>query len=332
MSPSLSALSVAAPAEKLYRQILKTGPARLAELARAMGWPAQLAVDELQPLIAAGLVRETADGLVLAEHPRAPLERLLEKEQAGLDHRRRQLSEARMSISEFAADFRLGQVDRSASGLPAWETISVPTASGLMAQAHAVTTGLIRQSVCALDVGPGLDPEVRKRSHEVLTAGREQRSLYPSAALHDPSTRARLQEYAALGEQQRTTDHPPSDFVVFGTEAVFAAADWDDAHGEYVMIREPMLVAMFSAAFDYAWAQGTQVSDPADTRQDGDLLAQLARGHKDDTIARNLGWGVRTVRRRVARLMDELGVQTRFQLGVAVQQRELLGDEADRRR
>ncbi len=44
----------------------------------------------------------------------------------------------------------------------------------------------------------------------------------------------------------------------------------------------------------------------------------LALGMKDEAIARYLGWGLRTVRRRVARLMEEHGVDTRFQLGAAV--------------
>jgi len=38
-------------------------------------------------------------------------------------------------------------------------------------------------------------------------------------------------------------------------------------------------------------------------------------------IARHLGVSLRTVRRRVALLMDEAGVETRFQLGMAVARR-----------
>ena len=46
------------------------------------------------------------------------------------------------------------------------------------------------------------------------------------------------------------------------------------------------------------------------------LLAELADGVKDEQIARNLDLSLRTVRRRVASLMSELGVDTRFQAGV----------------
>ena len=46
------------------------------------------------------------------------------------------------------------------------------------------------------------------------------------------------------------------------------------------------------------------------------LLTQLAGGAKDEQIARALDLSVRTVRRRVADLMDELGANSRFHAGV----------------
>jgi DNA-binding NarL/FixJ family response regulator len=46
------------------------------------------------------------------------------------------------------------------------------------------------------------------------------------------------------------------------------------------------------------------------------LLQELAAGAKDEQIARTLGLSLRTVRRRVADLLIELGVDNRFQAGV----------------
>ncbi len=46
------------------------------------------------------------------------------------------------------------------------------------------------------------------------------------------------------------------------------------------------------------------------------LLQQLAAGAKDEQIARALGISLRTVRRRVADMLIELGVDNRFQAGV----------------
>ncbi|MBZ5735679.1 LuxR C-terminal-related transcriptional regulator [Nocardioides sp. TRM66260-LWL] len=46
------------------------------------------------------------------------------------------------------------------------------------------------------------------------------------------------------------------------------------------------------------------------------ILEQLAVGAQDDQIARLLGVSLRTVRRRVADVMAELGAESRFQAGV----------------
>ena len=51
------------------------------------------------------------------------------------------------------------------------------------------------------------------------------------------------------------------------------------------------------------------------------LLDQLAHGAKDEQIARTLGISLRTVRRRVAAILAELGVESRFQAGVEAARR-----------
>jgi DNA-binding NarL/FixJ family response regulator len=50
----------------------------------------------------------------------------------------------------------------------------------------------------------------------------------------------------------------------------------------------------------------------------------LSAGMKDESIARNLGVSSRTVGRRVAELMERLGVRTRLQAGVYAHRRHLL--------
>ncbi|MBV7673511.1 MULTISPECIES: hypothetical protein [Streptomyces] len=56
------------------------------------------------------------------------------------------------------------------------------------------------------------------------------------------------------------------------------------------------------------------------SKDDLELLALLVACPSDDPIARRLGVSVRTVRRRVARIMDVLAVQNRFAAGVAAAQ------------
>jgi DNA-binding NarL/FixJ family response regulator len=51
------------------------------------------------------------------------------------------------------------------------------------------------------------------------------------------------------------------------------------------------------------------------------LLTLMTAGLTDETIALQLGISVRTVRRRIRRVMDELGVVTRFQAGLQAAKR-----------
>jgi DNA-binding NarL/FixJ family response regulator len=54
---------------------------------------------------------------------------------------------------------------------------------------------------------------------------------------------------------------------------------------------------------------------------DRDILALLVAGAKDEAIARQLGIGVRTLHRRMQRLMTALDADTRFQAGIQATRR-----------
>ena len=90
-----------------------------------------------------------------------------------------------------------------------------------------------------------------------------------------------------------------------------------------VVVRQASLVGMLQAYFDELWETASRVEARGDRLAEHDhrrlLLAELADGVKDEQIARNLDVSLRTVRRRVAALMDVYGVDTRFQLGAALE-------------
>lgn len=331
MSSHLSVFQISADAEELYRRILRSGPSRLAPYAEELGWSLSLATEALESLIGARLVRETADGLVLVEHPRSALERLVGNEEAKLDLRRRDLADARAAIGRFTVEQRAaGSSGGWAVSQPAWEIVSQHMAASMVEQTLRSTSGLIRTSIRSLDVGPGLDDDAARTGQAALVSGRERRAIYPFAALQDPVGRRWAQSRADLGEQQRVSENPPSEFAIFGSEVVLASAEWRSIDSDYVIIRGPMLIAAFTAMFDYAWELALPMPGiRASLAEDRQLLTLMASGFKDEAIARYLGWGLRTVRRRVATMMDDLGTDTRFQLGAAAQRRGLL--EADRR-
>ena len=84
-----------------------------------------------------------------------------------------------------------------------------------------------------------------------------------------------------------------------------------------MLVRQGALVDALTLLFELYWERSVAVPDTARPRIDerAFLVRQLASGAKDEQIARTLGLSLRTVRRRVADLMIELGVDTRFQAG-----------------
>ncbi|MFV2197521.1 hypothetical protein [Nocardiopsis sp. LOL_012] len=60
------------------------------------------------------------------------------------------------------------------------------------------------------------------------------------------------------------------------------------------------------------------------TQEDRDLLVLLAECTSDEQIARRALMSVRTVRRRIARIMALLSVNNRYALGIAVSSLDLV--------
>ncbi|MDH6180300.1 hypothetical protein M2152_000482 [Microbacteriaceae bacterium SG_E_30_P1] len=82
-----------------------------------------------------------------------------------------------------------------------------------------------------------------------------------------------------------------------------------------VVVYDASLIAMMSWLYDFMWARAIPVGA---TEQGWEpVLRLLAQGLSDKQVADALGWGLRTVRRRISEAMDELDAPTRFELGAA---------------
>ncbi|WP_409484684.1 helix-turn-helix domain-containing protein [Arsenicicoccus dermatophilus] len=316
MTAYLRSLDISSGAERLYRQILRGAPIGVPELAEQLGWDLATLRHAVVPLLDLGLVAETDDGVLLADDPRATIGRLLEGELGEVRRRQGELERARNAIAHFVADH---DTARRGARRPTWEVVPADLMHGVVLESIRSTTGAIRSSAITADWSPDGIDQVLQQSRATITSGREMRSLYPMTALSSPSARIWMSRFAAVGEKQRLVRDPLSEFVVFGQDLVIATTEWASVQADYVKVRDPMLVQTFRHLFELAWAAGMPPPDEsADDADDRRLLTLLAAGHKDEAIARHLGVSLRTVRRRVATLMDELGVSTRFQLGMAV--------------
>lgn len=321
----LSAVGVGDDAERLYRRALGDGDQPLAQHAQALGWTMPRTQAAYRVLVTEGLVRGgDGDQPLSADNPRGAITRLVERETLELERRRRDLDGVRVIVEELAQEHRAGRGDSGDSAhievLPPGRDVS--TVENLL----RMTTGVLRSAHLEVAAGPATDPSLYRLARAQMAQGRELRSVYPAVAMDDPAGVEWVLNWATAGERQRIVEAVPHEFVVFGVEAVVCAPMWGHAGGGSVVIRMPLVVQALTRVFEDAWAGGVPVPDRASgsdvsTR----LLTLLAAGFKDEAIARYLGVGVRTVRRRVAETMDELGVHTRFQLGVAAERRALLG-------
>jgi hypothetical protein len=183
------------------------------------------------------------------------------------------------------------------------------------------TTDLSRVCTMVIDVGAGVEQENLRLNQDLLAEGRfRQRTIYPMDIMDTEPGRAWVRSFAEAGEEQRLSLVPPSEFAIFDEHTLVAVGEWGNPASEYVMVRDPMVIAAFIQLFDRAFERALPMVREHGTDADDDdqrLLKLLGLGLKDESIARYLGCSLRTVRRRVAALMAAHNVQTRFQLGLA---------------
>ena len=152
---------------------------------------------------------------------------------------------------------------------------------------------------------------------EAMATGRRSRAIYPVRALNEAPDALRTR--ALLGEQVRVMSEVPTRMFILGDAHAVLPEPIGFADEPRVHVRQRSIVAALTLWFELLWSRAAPVPElesgtgRPDERQF--LLEQLMGGVTDEQIARKLGIGLRTVRRRVAALMSELGVDTRFQAG-----------------
>lgn len=318
--------ALGADAEHLYRLILRSRPRDLAQHADVLGWPLPEARKALARLEGMRLARQTPQGPVVAEDPRSGIGRLIAVEEEELDARRGRVLQLRESLESFEQDFRHG-LAQAAPRAPRWQEVPPAEAGEMVRHLLRTTEGEVRQMVRYIEHGPAHEEAMRRSWKEMMGGGGlTLRTIFPLETLSSPGWWDVAAYRATTGEQQRyiAEDLMPVAFIVFGQEAVLVSGD-EDGTEDYILIRADDIVRPFITLFEEMWRRSRPaVPEGSTSRDDVRLLELLGLGLKDEAIARQLGIGLRTVRRRVAALMDQHGVDTRFQLGLAVARRGLM--------
>ena len=140
---------------------------------------------------------------------------------------------------------------------------------------------------------------------------------------------------AMAGARTRTVPDVPTDAIVVDRSVVLLpSGPYAGLDGSLTPFHLPGIVTTTVELFERVWADaaplvGTDLTDNAELDvQERKLLALLADGHTDAVIAERLGIGVRTVRRKVAALMNQLGARSRFMAGAKAVNRGWLLERA----
>jgi DNA-binding transcriptional ArsR family regulator len=151
------------------------------------------------------------------------------------------------------------------------------------------------------------------------------RTVYDRSVLEDPVLAARVEAELENGEIGRVLAGVPIKLAIGDRSmAMLPLTDADSPGGQSALIiRSSVLLDSLVALFESLWEKaiplrvGGRLADAQTTDPEVVRTARLmAAGLKDAAMARQLGVTERTVRRRVAAVLDALGVDSRFQAGM----------------
>jgi DNA-binding CsgD family transcriptional regulator/sugar-specific transcriptional regulator TrmB len=311
----LQALGISAEAEAVYVALGPLRSASVAELAHLTSSTPDRVARTLEELRRLGLATDSSLG-----HWRSlPLLDVVN-----------QLKAQRLSEIELASV----AAESLESHLLAAETAQTEDVKSLVGResivsAHRELMDSARREICFFDKPPYA--QVRSTiTEEALSIEPEWQALERNVILRcvydpgfDSDRLAELSLFARKGEQSRTAPVPMKLIIIDSHTALIPSMrSYSPGHElRASIVRNALLVEalqwLFEAVWDAAVPIMTSVNSDNDPRRQM-LISLLMTGSTDSAIANTLNINVRSVRRWISDLMDELGVSTRLQLGAAL--------------
>jgi len=160
-----------------------------------------------------------------------------------------------------------------------------------------------RHSICALQPHLG--------GHPARPADRAQPRPVPTRLVVESGSAG---DYGSVAVRHSPSPLPCRMVIVDEAIAV-AAGPGPASRGVAMVVEEPVLVQGLLCLFEATWSACPPATPDYLTRDERNLLERMADGSTDESIARRLGISDRQVRRRIARLLKQLGVSSRFAAG-----------------
>lgn len=317
--PLADAFGLPARIDELYRRALTGSGGSLDELAASMFVTPDHLVRQLSPLLDLDIVRIDGDLLTVAS-PVDAVSRYVASQAAtvaDVGAQLNRLAAALPVLADLGGDSPV--VDSMAIDGEVLADVNVPD---ILQRWIVESPG----DICSLRPDQWRmpsEPEMALAVSVAAQAGRRVRAIYPARALQEAP--AILSGRAAIGERIRVLPEVPTRMAIVGATRAMIPDLLGVGSKRTILIRQQGIVQAMTAWFNELWDSATAVTtlDRGEARPDLRrlLLTQLAAGAKDEQIARTLNLSLRTVRRRIATLMSDLGVDTRFQAGAEAARR-----------
>lgn len=144
------------------------------------------------------------------------------------------------------------------------------------------------------------------------------RSLYGECYFKAPNGAKHLRSLADIGVRIRLMGSVPLRLIVSDSLAMFSVPEGDGL----VVLRPALITSAARRVLEHWWVSATPLGDlvhrlpEAPTPQEQAILRLMSAGFRDESIAREIGVSIRTLRRTLAALMEKLGAENRFQAGI----------------
>jgi sugar-specific transcriptional regulator TrmB/DNA-binding CsgD family transcriptional regulator len=320
----LEAIGLSAEESRLYTTLIDHPHSTAGEIAEHCGLAPRLAARSLAQFVRRGLASRLPGKRVryVAVAPDVSIQPLLTR-------REDELHRVRTALHELTTAFH-----RAARYTHPAELVEVVTgAENVASRAFQLQDGA-KAMMRAFNKPPYVMPTHGNASREArrLREGIEYRAIYDRESLALPGALDDIHFSTERGEKARVRAELPIKLWIADEEAAIipmrgATYGLDAA---FVVHASSLLDALV-ALFETEWRRATPIRPHQYRATDGDgggpdettraVLALLAGGVTDESIARALNLSLRTVQRRIHDVMDELDVTTRFQAGMAAKER-----------
>ncbi|TDO58256.1 sugar-specific transcriptional regulator TrmB [Kribbella sp. VKM Ac-2571] len=302
--------------EIVYRRLVQDPSSTLTGLASRTGATTARLARSLRRLEKLGLAirRDGPSMCFVAADPAVAIEALVHQRQSEL------LRTARVT-AELSTAYR-----ESHQEIPG-QLVEVLTGHDAVAERFEELQRGCRTEILLCDRPPYVNPPGNPLQDAVLARGVKWRTIYAPESLDSEPALGRAAHLRVCGEQARLLPGLPMKLMVVDRRIALMPLAMQTGIEHSAVIQRSTLLDSMVTLFEVFWSRAlpldqsiaaSQAELPETERR---LLDLLVIGTKDEAVARALGISLRTLHRRMHRLLQTLDADTRFQAGLQAARR-----------